>query len=291
MSRLHFCQIQALSRDSFFVLASREFPDEPDRWWSGVYAFDGTRWSIIGEFPGIGLTRICVLDAGHLLVGHLLAGSAKGVLLVYARDSGWRSIPLNVNWVPSGVMAFEVGEYYVVGARGHFARVRDTGIEQSESGVKRQLWGLWGSASRDLTIVGEKGTCVRRIDGLVFAEETGVDATFTSIVGDKWGRRFILGLRGIALRNDSGTWRKIVTGVDWGITALSSCEDGSAFCAGHGLLRVVGESASLEFDTDRFSAAVYGAAAVENGQHIVVGTDQTVLIGPPWRSFEPAFAL
>lgn len=280
--QLHFVQVIASSEDDFFVLAQRARDAEPDLQWSAVLHSDGLRWTILCDLPGVWLTQLCRTGPDSVA-----AYCMSGMTYECRTDGSCRCADVGVK-AANGFRAFGPENYYFVGDRGACLHALEHRVERIDVGTTNHLRDVWGLNEDDLTIVGRKGTCLRLRSGGVQVENVGTRQDLGRVFGDWSGQRLATGLRGSMFRHDGVSWRDISQKFGWGITDVSFNDDGSLLCAGSDLVLVRNDVATLEVDANRFSAELYGVAQLGHGRYIVVGADQTVLIGPPWECVDIA---
>lgn len=276
---LTFGQVIAFSERDFFVLAYRNYVDQPDRNWSEVLYCDGTRWKVVADLPDVWLTHLCAAAPGTVI-----GLDIYGTIYRCTREGCWR-LDINIHGA-NALIALGTDAFYLVGDRGACHRVFEGRVERIDLGISKQLSGIWGASEDDLTIVGRKGTCLRLRCGNVEKENAATDKDLNLIFGDLSGQRVATGLDGLTRLYDGRAWQPIETDIPWGITGIAFDDDGSVVCAGYDLIRITSGAASLELDAAQFSTNLYGVARLGPGRFLAVGTNQTVLIGPPWRAYD-----
>ena len=111
------------------------------------------------------------------------------------------------------ITGFGPHDIFAVGDDGHALRYDGLMWRQLETGVKQELYGLWGQDSRHLLAVGGGGL-VLRFNGEHWKQfSAGTDHDLYGVCGSGLEKLFLAGLSGTLVRFEDNAWHKDYAGV------------------------------------------------------------------------------
>jgi hypothetical protein len=227
----------------------------------------GGRWEQLAK----GLTQrtlrcLCEVDEGHIVAagdggvllhwrdGEIQEKKIPGGLTVHAL---WRSSPRSVyaacdqasvahydgeSWqiIHSGtqdlpllaIVGFGPHDIFAVGDSGLVLRYDGLMWRQLETGVRQELYGLWGEDSSHLLAVGGGGL-VMRFDGDKWKSfVSGTHQDLYAVYGSGLQKLYLAGLGGTLIRFENNRWHREFTGVRHDLHALAGNNRGQFFASG-----------------------------------------------------------
>jgi hypothetical protein len=123
------------------------------------------------------------------------------------------------------ITGFGPHDIFAVGDNGYALRYDGLMWREIETGVKQELYGLWGHDSQHLLAVGGGGL-VMRFNGERWKQFTaGTDYDLYGVTGRGLNKLFLCGLSGTLIRFEDNAWHREFTGVRSDLHAVSQCGD------------------------------------------------------------------
>lgn len=280
---LDFSRIVGFSSRLFYLLAyALEDPDDPDKYWTGIYSFSHGKWNTLGDFPDVWLVDLDVVGEDHLV-----AVSIWGEIYEYRRGS-WTTTKELMEGAAC-IKAFGMANYYIAGSGGLLGHFSSGKLKKIKTGTKEDFFAISGLDNDSFLVVGANGTCVRKTGSTCYKENTKTKVNLTRVEQIDDNRAFAVGWKGRVMSRDHKGWRRIPSPVDWYLTGISVVSKSQLYCAGMGLLNIEDGTATVEIDPTEKNVAIFDILGIRNGKQIVVGANEMILMGPPWRRFSPKF--
>lgn len=129
------------------------------------------------------------------------------------------------------ITGFGPHDIFAVGDNGYALRYDGLMWREIETGVKQELYALWGQDSQHLLAVGGGGL-VMRFDGERWKQFTaGTDYDLYGVTGSGLNKLFLCGLSGTLIRFEDNAWHREFTGVRSDLHAVDS-HDGNYYAVG-----------------------------------------------------------
>lgn len=111
------------------------------------------------------------------------------------------------------ITGFGPHDIFAVGDNGYALRYDGLMWRQIETGIKQELYGLWGQDSQHLLAVGGGGVILRFNGEHWKSFGAGTDQDLYSVYGSSLNKLFIAGLAGTLIRFEDNSWHREFTGV------------------------------------------------------------------------------
>lgn len=111
------------------------------------------------------------------------------------------------------ITGFGPHDIFAVGDNGYALRYDGLMWRQIETGIKQELYGLWGQDSQHLLAVGGGGVILRFNGEHWKSFGAGTDQDLYSVYGTSLNKLFIAGLAGTLIRFEDNNWHREFTGV------------------------------------------------------------------------------
>ncbi|MEH6581049.1 MAG: hypothetical protein V7754_03865 [Halioglobus sp.] len=123
------------------------------------------------------------------------------------------------------IAGFGPHDIFAVGDNGYALRFDGLMWRQIETGIKQELYGLWGQDSQHLLAVGGGGT-VLRWDGERWKSfGAGTEQDLYGVHGSSLNKLFIAGLAGTLIRFEDNNWHREFSGVRSDLHCVAGSED------------------------------------------------------------------
>ncbi len=125
------------------------------------------------------------------------------------------------------ITGFGPHDIFVVGDNGYSLRYDGLMWRQLETGVKQELYGLWGQDSQHLLAVGGGGTVLRWNGDKWKTFSAGTDYDLYGVQGASLNKVVLVGLVGTLIRFEDNAWQRDFSGVRSDLHAVT--QDGETF--------------------------------------------------------------
>jgi photosystem II stability/assembly factor-like uncharacterized protein len=139
------------------------------------------------------------------------------------------------------ITGFGPHDIFAVGDSGYALRYDGLMWRQIETGIKQELYGLWGQDSQHLLAVGGGGVILRWNGERWKSFGAGTEQDLYGVHGNSLNKLFIAGLGGTLIRFEDNTWHREFSGLRSDLHALTSSE---------GVFYTVGSNGSILRNTD-----------------------------------------
>lgn len=123
------------------------------------------------------------------------------------------------------ITGFGPHDIFAVGDNGYALRYDGLMWRQVETGVKQELYGLWGQDSQHLLAVGGGGTVLRWNGEHWKSFGAGTDQDLYGVHGSSLKKLFIAGLAGTLIRFEDNSWNREFSGVRSDLHAVAGKSD------------------------------------------------------------------
>ncbi len=267
-----------------------------------IQAGNEPHWQLLSEGGIRGALRtLCVLDSERILA----AGDAGHVLHIEGDELRWEQLPggLRIHdlWCSSprnvfaacdggtlmhydgeswevihrgrsdcallAIQGFGPHDVFAVGDNGYALRYDGLGWKTLETGVKQELYGLWGQDSDHLLAVGGGGLVLRWNGSSFRSFGAGTDQDLYAVAGRGLNSLLLCGLAGKLIRFADQQWHQEFTGVRSDLHGLA-IDGAEAICVGsHGtvLRSVTDRDGRLRWDPETTPTTHTLQAVASNG--------------------------
>jgi len=122
------------------------------------------------------------------------------------------------------ITGFGPHDIFAVGDNGYALRYDGLMWRQIETGIKQELYGLWGQDSQHLLAVGGGGVILRWNGERWKSFGAGTEQDLYGVHGSSLNKLFIAGLGGTLIRFEDNTWHREFSGVRSDLHALTGSE-------------------------------------------------------------------
>lgn len=129
------------------------------------------------------------------------------------------------------ITGFGPHDIFAVGDNGYALRYDGLMWRQIETGIKQELYGLWGQDSQHLLAVGGGGVILRWNGERWKSFGAGTDQDLYGVYGSGLNKLFIAGLAGTLIRFEDDAWHRDFSGVRSDLHALAGA-DGRFYAVG-----------------------------------------------------------
>ena len=182
----------------------------------------------------------------------------------------------NVDTALLAITGFGPHDIFAVGDSGYALRYDGLMWRQLETGVRQELYGLWGQDSQHLLAVGGGGLVLRWNGERWKSFSAGTDLDLYGVSGSGLEKLYIAGLSGTLIRFEDNAWHRDFSGVRSDLHAVTVSED--TFYAAGSNGTVLRNSDGIWEAEDAGCDAVLQAVVATASSVYAVGTDGTVLM-------------
>lgn len=129
------------------------------------------------------------------------------------------------------ITGFGPHDIFAVGDNGYTLRYDGLMWRQIETGIKQELYGLWGQDSQHLLAVGGSGVILRFNGERWKSFGAGTEQDLYGVCGSSLNKLFIAGLAGTLIRFEDNQWHREFTGVRSDLHDVVAC-DGVFYAVG-----------------------------------------------------------
>ena len=140
------------------------------------------------------------------------------------------------------ITGFGPHDIFAVGDSGYALRYDGLMWRQIETGIRQELYGLWGQDSQHLLAVGGGGVILRWNGERWKSFGAGTEQDLYGVYGSSLNKLFIAGLGGTLIRFEDNTWHREFSGVRSDLHALTG---GGSYAGGGGVFYAVGSNGSI----------------------------------------------
>jgi photosystem II stability/assembly factor-like uncharacterized protein len=173
------------------------------------------------------------------------------------------------------ITGFGPHDIFAVGDNGYALRYDGLMWRQIETGIKQELYGLWGQDSQHLLAVGGGGVILRFNGERWKSFGAGTDQDLYGVYGTSLNKLFIAGLAGTLIRFEDNSWHREFTGVRSDLHDVTA-SDGAYYAVGSNGTILRNDDGIWEIEHSTCSNTLQAIAATDKAIY-AVGSGGVVL--------------